>query len=81
MSPPLIKLTPLCIKGYRMPYSQLSLMEGLGTCTYMSLSLHSDEHKRHSKDCPFLKLKNPYTITVGDILDLERKALEYYIVS
>ena len=42
---------------------------------------YSDEHKRHSKDCPFLKIKNPYTITVGDILTLERKALEYYIVS
>lgn len=38
-----------------------------------------DEHKRHSKDCPFLKIKNPYTITVGDILNLEKKAMEYYI--
>ena len=31
--------------------------------------------------CPFLKIKDPYKITVGDVLDLERKAFEYAIVS
>jgi len=31
--------------------------------------------------CPFLKIRDPYDITVGDVLDLERKAFEYAIVS
>ena len=39
------------------------------------------EHKQHRPDCPFLKIKDPYNITVGDILDLEKTATENFIVS
>nr|CAR65327.1 survivin-like [Suberites domuncula]CAR65328.1 survivin-like [Suberites domuncula] len=38
-----------------------------------------DEHKRCQPGCDYLKLKDPYTITVGDILDLEKAAYEHYI--
>lgn len=41
----------------------------------------SAEHKSHVPSCPFLKIKDPYKMTVGDVLDLERKALECAIVS
>jgi uncharacterized protein YlbG (UPF0298 family) len=38
------------------------------------------EHKQHRPDCPFLKIKDPYNIAVGDILDLEKTATENFIV-
>ena len=41
------------------------------------------EHKSHSASsaCPFLKIKDPYQLTVGDVFKLEKKALQYLIVS
>ena len=39
------------------------------------------EHKKHCPKCAFLKIKDPHCVTVGDVLDLERKALENFIVS
>jgi len=50
-------------------------------CCDDSFSPFSAEHKRHMPSCPFLKIKDPYDITVGDVLDLEKKAFEYAIVS
>lgn len=38
------------------------------------------EHKQHQPSCPFLKIKDPYEITVGDILELEKAATENLIV-
>ena len=40
------------------------------------------EHKNHSSSsaCPYLKIKDPYQITVGDVLKLEKRALQYAIV-
>ena len=40
----------------------------------------SMEHKKLSPKCAFLKIKDPYAITVGDSLDLERTAIRNYIV-
>lgn len=37
------------------------------------------EHKKHSPKCPFLKLKDPYQITMGDVIGLEHAAIDYYI--
>lgn len=37
------------------------------------------EHKKLSPKCAFLKIKDPYAITVGDSLDLERTAIRNYI--
>ena len=40
------------------------------------------EHKDHSPDCPYInKVKNPYTITVGEMLELEKSACKLFIVS
>ena len=39
------------------------------------------EHKKHVPNCGFLKIKDPYKITVENVLDLEKKALETFIVS
>ena len=39
------------------------------------------EHKKHVPSCGFLKVKDPYKITVENVLDLEKKALETFIVS
>ena len=41
----------------------------------------SKEHKKHSPNCAFLKIKDPYKMTVENVLDLEKKALEQFIVS
>lgn len=40
-----------------------------------------EEHKRHSPNCAYLKLKDPYKITFGEMLDLEKSACENYIKS
>nr|QHX41462.1 baculoviral IAP repeat-containing protein 5-like protein [Halisarca dujardinii]QIZ30877.1 baculoviral IAP repeat-containing protein 5-like protein [Halisarca dujardinii] len=39
------------------------------------------EHKSHStsSSCPFLHVKDPYLITVGEVFKLEKKSLEYAI--
>ncbi|CAI8039469.1 Baculoviral IAP repeat-containing protein 5 [Geodia barretti] len=37
------------------------------------------EHKKHVPNCGFLKIKDPYKITVENVLDLEKKALETFI--
>ena len=39
------------------------------------------EHKQYCPNCPFLKIKDPYNITVGDILQLEKAAVENFFVS
>lgn len=44
------------------------------------LLLFREEHKRCSPKCPFLKVKDPYNITVGDVLDLEKAAIDFHIV-
>ena len=74
----LLQTLPLC-KG-------CGLQDTTTTCTTVyaccfSLSPCSAEHKSHVPSCPFLKIKDPYKITVSDVLDLERKALEWAIVS
>ena len=38
------------------------------------------EHKSHQPKCAFLKIRDPYAITIGDILDLERAAISNVIV-
>ena len=45
------------------------------------ISFCSKEHKSNRPKCQFLKLKDPYAITVGEVLDLERAALQHCIVS
>lgn len=39
------------------------------------------EHQRCKPSCPFLKIKDPYHITVKDMIELEKKALEAFVVS
>ena len=46
---------------------------------FTSLPNSRKEHQRHSPDCPFLKVKDPYQITVGEMIDLEHAALDYSI--
>jgi len=46
----------------------------------VSPTLARAEHKKHKPACPFLKIKDPYHITVEDVIMLEKKALETYIV-
>ncbi|KAL5473051.1 hypothetical protein EMCRGX_G027492 [Ephydatia muelleri] len=38
-----------------------------------------EQHRNHEPDCPFLSIKDPYNITVADVIELERKAMEIYI--
>ena len=43
--------------------------------------VHRSEHARHVPTCPFINtVKDPYTITVGDVLQLEKSAAELFIV-
>ena len=46
----------------------------------IQLFTSSEEHKRHQPKCAFLKIKDPYAITVGQVLDLEKAAMENFIV-
>ena len=46
----------------------------------MHLYINRTEHKQHHPNCPFLKIKDPYSITFGDVLELEKAAMENYIV-
>ncbi len=39
------------------------------------------EHKSHQPKCAFLKIKDPYAVTVGDVLDLEKAAISNFLVS
>ena len=39
------------------------------------------EHKRWSPKCAFVKVKDPYGITVANVLDLEKEAIEHFVVS
>lgn len=38
-----------------------------------------NEHKKHRPDCPFVKkVKDPYNITVGEAIDLEKEAVKFF---
>ncbi len=41
----------------------------------------SEEHKKCSPKCAYLKVKDPHNITVAEVLDLEKAAIDYYVVS
>ena len=47
---------------------------------FMHMHINRTEHKQNHPSCPFLKIKDPYNITVGDILELEKAAIENFIV-
>lgn len=36
-----------------------------------------EEHQRHSPQCPFLLIADPYKLTVRQVLQLESQAMEY----
>ena len=51
------------------------------TFTIPCVCVIRSEHKKHVPNCGFLKIKDPYRITVENVFDLEKKALETFIVS
>ena len=38
---------------------------------------YREEHQRHSPQCPFLLITDPYKLTVRQVLQLESDAMEY----
>lgn len=38
---------------------------------------YREEHQRHSPQCPFLLIADPYKLTVRQVLQLESQAMEY----
>lgn len=40
-----------------------------------------EEHEKHSKQCSFIKtIKDPYLLTVGEMLELEKSSAKIFIV-
>lgn len=38
-----------------------------------------EQHRSHEPDCPYLEINDPYNITVADVIELEKKAMEIFI--
>ena len=56
---------------------------GCSNCSSYSLLLLlcRKEHQQHSANCPYNNIKDPYKMTVGDVLELEKCAAKMFIVS
>ena len=49
--------------------------------TYLMNQCYREEHQRHSPQCPFLQIADPYKLTVREVLQLELHAMECIKVS